>query len=230
MVTMIRAIIFDFDGLILETEEPTYQAWAEIYQSFGFALPFSTWMANVGTTQGDFDPRNELERLVNSSLDWEQIELRRRAIENQLIETQPALPGAAQYLKDARRLGYKVGIASNSPIDWVTKYMGRLGLADCVDHFSTSEHVRHIKPDPEIYLNALCGLDVRADEAIALEDSLIGVRAARRAGIFCVAVPNPLIRGVTFAEANYQLQSLEEMPLESLLQRINPIKTQGAAS
>ncbi|NJD59731.1 MAG: hypothetical protein C3F13_18770 [Anaerolineales bacterium] len=230
MVTMIRAIIFDFDGLILETEEPTYQAWAEIYQSFGFPLPFSTWMANVGTTQGDFDPRSELERLVKGSLDWEQIELRRRAIENQLIETQPALPGAAQYLQDARRLGYKVGIASNSPIAWVTKYMSRLGLLDCVDRFSTSDFVKHIKPDPEIYLNALQALELSAADAIALEDSLIGVRAARRAGIFCVAVPNPLIRGVTFAEANFQLQSLEEMPLESLLERINPLKTQEVAA
>ena len=73
---MIRALIFDFDGLILETEEPTYQSWAEVYQSFGFSLPFSTWKANVGTTQGDFDPQLELERLVKDSLDWEGIESR----------------------------------------------------------------------------------------------------------------------------------------------------------
>jgi HAD superfamily hydrolase (TIGR01509 family) len=227
---MVRAIIFDFDGLILETEEPTYQSWAEIYHSFSFPLPFSTWMANVGTTQGDFDPQRELERLVGHQLDWEQIEAERRVIEDRLIEAQVALPGAEQYLHDARSLGYKVGIASNSPIDWVTKYMTRLELVDCIDFFSTSEYVGHIKPDPEIYLNALGGLGVRADEAIALEDSLIGVRAARRAGIFCVAVPNPLIRGATFDEANYHISSLEEMPLESLLLRILPLKTQEAAS
>jgi HAD superfamily hydrolase (TIGR01509 family) len=227
---MVRAIIFDFDGLILETEEPTYQSWAEIFQSFGLSLPFSTWMANVGTTQGDFDPQRELERLVNGSLDWEQIETRRREIEDRLIEAQPALPGASQYLHDARRLGYKVGIASNSPMEWVKKYMTRLSLMDCVDRFSTSDFVRHIKPDPEIYLNALQALEVSASEAIALEDSLIGVRAARRAGIFCIAVPNPLIRGATFDEANFHLQSLEEMPLESLLLRILPLKTQEAAS
>jgi HAD superfamily hydrolase (TIGR01509 family) len=226
---MLRAIIFDFDGLILETEEPTYKSWAEIYTSFGFPLSFSTWMANVGTTQGDFDPQRELERLVTDHLDWPQIEARRRLIEDRLIEAQVALPGAEQYLHDARRLGYKVGIASNSPIDWVTKYLTRLGLVDCIDYFSTSEHVQHIKPDPEIYLNALRGLSVRADEAIALEDSLIGVRAARRAGLFCVAVPNPLIKGATFDEANYQLASLEELLLESLLLRILPLKTQEAA-
>ena len=227
---MLRAIIFDFDGLILETEEPTYQSWAEIYKSFGFPLPFSTWMANVGTTQGDFDPQRELEKLMNDHLDWSQIEARRRLIEDHLIEAQVALPGAEQYLHDARSLGYKVGIASNSPIDWVTKYMTRLDLADCIDYFSTSEHVQHIKPDPEIYLNALRGLSVRADEAIALEDSLIGVRAARRAGLFCVAVPNPLIKEAIFDDANFQLASLEELPLESLLLRILPLKTQEAAS
>jgi HAD superfamily hydrolase (TIGR01509 family) len=226
---MIRAIIFDFDGLILETEEPTYQSWAQIYESYGLALPFSTWMANVGTTQGDFDPQRELERQVQGGVDWEKVEAWRREIEDTLIEAQPVLPGAVSYLKDARRLGYQVGLASNSPSDWVKKHLGRLGLLDCFDCLCTSDYVQHIKPDPELYLNALKALQVGAEEAIALEDSLIGVQAARRAGIFCVAVPNPLIRDLTFSEASFQIHSMEDMPLEELLSRIKVLKTQRAA-
>ncbi len=218
---MIRALIFDFDGLILETEEPTYQSWAEVYQSFGYSLPFSTWKANVGTTQGDFDPKLELERLVKCPLDWEAVESRRRMIENALIEEQSVLPGAVQYLNDARTLGLKVGLASNSPSDWVIRHLTRLGLLDRFDHLSTSDYVKHIKPDPELYLVELQALKVKADEAIALEDSLLGVRAARRAGIFCVAVPNPLIRDLTFNEANFQINSLEEISLEQLILQIN---------
>jgi HAD superfamily hydrolase (TIGR01509 family) len=226
---MIRAIIFDFDGLILETEEPTYQSWAEVYQSYGFSLPFSTWISNVGTTQGEFDPQMELERLVNGRLDWTKVEAWRREIENTLIEAQPLLPGAEQALRDARRLGYKVGLASNSPSDWVQRHLGRLGLLDCFDCLCTSDLVKHIKPDSELYLNALHALDVEADEAVALEDSLIGVTAARRAGIFCVAVPNPLIKDLAFSEADFQIRSLDEMPLAQLLSCVLAIKTQRAA-
>jgi HAD superfamily hydrolase (TIGR01509 family) len=218
---MIRALIFDFDGLILETEEPTYQSWAEVYQSFGFSLPFSTWKANVGTTQGDFDPQLELERLVKDPLDWEAVESRRRMIENALIEELSVLPGAVQYLNDARTMGLKVGLASNSPSDWVIRHLTRLGLLDRFDHLSTSDYVQHIKPDPELYLVALHALDVRADEAVAFEDSLLGVRAARQAGIFCVAVPNPLIKDLIFNEANFQINTLEEISLEQLLDLIH---------
>jgi HAD superfamily hydrolase (TIGR01509 family) len=218
---MIRALIFDFDGLILETEEPTYQSWVDVYQSFGFSLPFSTWKENVGTTQGDFDPQLELERQVEHPLDWEVVESQRRMIENSLIEEQSVLPGVVEYLNDARTLGLKVGLASNSPSDWVIRHLTRLGLLDRFDYLSTSDHVRHIKPDPELYLLALHALNVKADEAIALEDSLLGVRAARQAGIFCVAVPNHLISDLTFNEANFQISSLADIPLEKLLEQID---------
>jgi HAD superfamily hydrolase (TIGR01509 family) len=227
---MIRAIIFDFDGLILETEEPTYQSWAEVYQSFGFSLPFSTWISNVGTTQGDFNPQKELEHRVAGQVDWIIVEAWRKEIENTLIEAQPLLPGAEQYLYDARRSGYLIGLASNSPTDWVQRHLARLGLLECFDCLCTSDFVQRIKPDPELYLNALAALKVEADEAIALEDSLIGVLAAKRAEIFCVAVPNPLLKGLIFNEADLQIQSLDEMPLEQLLEQILVIKTQRAAS
>ena len=107
---MIRAIIFDFDGLILETEEPTFHSWQEIYQSFGYSLPFSTWSIMVGTTQSDFDPLGELQKLVKDCIDWEAVEARRRMIENELIEAQPILPGVEDYLTDARQRGLKIGL------------------------------------------------------------------------------------------------------------------------
>jgi HAD superfamily hydrolase (TIGR01509 family) len=226
---MISAIIFDFDGLILETEEPTYQSWAQIYQSFSHELPFSTWLPNVGTTQGDFDPRLELEKLMPVPLDWESVEARRAKIEQDLIDAQPPLPGAVQYVKDARRLGLKVGIASNSPNDWVTRNLKRLGLLGYFDQLCTSDYVQHIKPDPELYLNALRALQVSADEAFALEDSPLGVKAAKRAGIFCVAVPNPLISHLAIREADLQIPSLADVSLDQLLAQINLIKTQRAA-
>jgi len=226
---MIRAIIFDFDGLIIETEGPTYQSWQEIYQSYGYKLPFSTWSSMVGTTQSDFDPRLELQRLVNKSLNWDEIELKRQVIENALIEAQPVLPGVEDYLKDAKRLGLKMGIASNSPSRWVTRYLTQHGLQDCFDYISTSDHVHKLKPDPALYQAALNGLQVNANEAFALEDSPLGIRSAKEAGLYCVAVPNELTCKLDISQADFQLGSLACMPLEMLLEEVNSIKTQRAA-
>lgn len=226
---MIRAIIFDFDGLIIETEEPTYQSWREVYQSFGYPLTFSTWSSNVGTTHGDFDPYSELQKLVNGEVDWDIIEPKRQASERTLIEAQPVLPGAEQYLRDARRLGLKIGLASNSPSQWVLRYLTQHELADYFDYMSTSDNVQHIKPDPELYLTALRGLEVTADEAFALEDSPIGIQSAKGAGLYCVAVPNVLTRHLDLNQADFQLDSLAAMPLEELLHKVYIIKTQRAA-
>jgi HAD superfamily hydrolase (TIGR01509 family) len=226
---MICAIIFDFDGLILETEEPTYQSWQEVYQSFGYSLPFSTWATMVGTTQSDFDPLLELQKLVKDSVDWDAVEYQRQVSENTLIETQSILPGVQDYLSDARRLGLKIGLASTSSSQWVMKHLTRLGLVNYFDCIRTSDDVQHIKPDPELYLSVLRGLEVKADEAFALEDSPPGIASAKAAGLVCIAVPNVLTSRLVLTQADFQLHSLAEMPLEELLQKVAAIKTQRAA-
>jgi HAD superfamily hydrolase (TIGR01509 family) len=220
---MIRALIFDFDGLLLETEGPSYQSWAEVYQSFGQSLPFLAWSRNIGTTRGDFDPRLELEKQLNETVDWEYVEPRRQASENALIEAQSVLPGVEAYLSDARRLGLKIGLASSSSCGWVVGHLTRLGLLDCFDCICAADDVERIKPDPELYLTVLYRLNVRADEAIALEDSPIGIRSAKGAGLFCVAVPNSLTSWLPLSEADLQLGSLADIPLEQLLNKINAL-------
>jgi HAD superfamily hydrolase (TIGR01509 family) len=214
---VIRALIFDFDGLILETEGPSYQSWAEVYRSFGLSLPFSTWSTIIGTTQGEFDPQRELQRRVPGEVDWEEVESRRQASENALIEAQPILPGVEQYLLEAKRLGLKLGLASSSSCGWVTGHLTRLGLNDSFDCICASDDVQHVKPNPELYLTVLHRLGMKADEAIALEDSPLGIQAAKRAGLFCVAVPNPLTSQLALSQADYQVGSLAELPLEQLL-------------
>ena len=93
----------------------------------------------------------------------------------------------------------------------------------------TSDDVKHLKPDPELYLSALRGLELTADEAFALEDLPLGIRSAKGAGLYCVAVPNKLTRQLVLSQADFQLDSLTEMPLAELLEKINHIKTRRAA-
>lgn len=83
----------------------------------------------------------------------------------------------------------------------------------------TREDVKLVKPDPELYLLVLSDLDVTAEEAIAFEDSPAGIKAARQAGIYCIAVPNPLTVQLDTNHADLRLSSLEEMPLEKLIRK-----------
>ena len=101
---MIRALIFDFDGLILETEGPVLQSWQELYQSFGCVLSLTEWVKIIGTADFIFDPWNDLEHQVGRPLDWERLNAQRRARELELVESQSTLPGVKEYLIDARRL------------------------------------------------------------------------------------------------------------------------------
>lgn len=220
---LIRGLIFDFDGLILETEGPSYQSWEEVYRSFGIPLPFSTWSKIIGTTQGEFDPSLELQKQVQGNVDWEAVESRRLASEKAILETQTVLPGVEQYLLDARRLELKIGIASSSSCEWVNGHLSRLGLMDYFDCIIAADDVRRVKPDPELYLTVLSRLGLRAEETIALEDSPLGIQSAKQAGLYCVVVPNGLTRQLRLSEADLLLSSLSELPLEGLLKMVGGI-------
>ena len=218
---MIRAIIFDFDGLILETEGPSYQSWEAVYRSFGLDLPFSTWSTIIGTTQGGFDPLFELQKQVQGKVEWEAVELQRQASEQALIEAQPLLPGVLQYMQDARRLGLKIGLASSSSCRWVMGHLNRLSLNGYFDCVCASDDVQRVKPHPELYQAVLHRLGIQAIEAIALEDSPNGIQAAKSAGVYCVAVPNPLTSQLNLSQADLVLSSLADLPLEQLLARVH---------
>jgi HAD superfamily hydrolase (TIGR01509 family) len=217
---MIQALIFDFDGLILDTEVPEFQSWQEIYEEHGCSLSLSTWAACIGASFDVFNPYDELEAQVGHPVDREAIRTRHRRRCAELIAGQQVLPGIQEYLTDAQRLGLRLGVASSSPRDWVAGHLSRLGLLTYFDCLRCADDVRRRKPDPELYSTALKSLGLRAKEAVALEDSPNGIAAAKQAGIFCVVVPNALTRRLPLDQADLQLSSLADLPLEELLLKI----------
>ena len=225
---MIKALIFDFDGLILDTEEPEYQSWREVYQAFGCSLPLSKWAECIGTADA-FDPYDYLVEQLGQSIDRAGVQVKRRARFDELMAAQSVLPGVQEYILEAKRLGLRLGLASSSSREWVTGHLSRLGLLACFDSLKCGDEVERTKPDPALYLMTLQALEVGAREAIALEDSPNGVLAAKRAGIFCVAVPNPVTQHLSLAQADMQLPSLAGLPLETLLLRANDQTDAGSA-
>jgi HAD superfamily hydrolase (TIGR01509 family) len=224
---MIRAIIFDFDGLILDTEISSYQTWQEIYAEYECELPFATWATCIGGSPELFDPCAYLEEQIGRPIAREEVRQRRRQRHLELITAQSALPGVETYLQDARRLGLRIGLASSSPHSWVDTHLARLGILDYFDSIQCFDDVTHTKPDPELYLAVLHALHVRGDEAIALEDSPNGVLAAQRAGIFCVAIPNPITNQLPLEHADMRLGSLADISLEELLVKVGTAPSPG---
>jgi HAD superfamily hydrolase (TIGR01509 family) len=218
---MIKALIFDFDGLILDTESADYQSWSELYQEFGFQLPFEQFSQVIGTTGYSYDPLTELERLLGRPLpDRQQLSLRRQQRDHELVSGLPVLPGVEDTLQAAQRLGLKLAVASSSDRAWVTGHLERLELSHYFEAVKTSSDVTRAKPDPELYLEALFALGVMATEAIAFEDSPNGIKAARAAGLFCVAVPNPVTHRLGVNGADMHLASMAELDLIALVERL----------
>ncbi len=222
---MIQSLIFDFDGLILETELPAFQSWQEIYRNYLCDLPLDKWVACIGGTDQDFDPFEYLESSLGRTLPRTDILARRLRRHQLLVEELSILPGVEQYVREARELGLKLGLASNSSRRWVSGHLKRLGLYDQFDFIKYGDEVTNVKPDPELYLAVLDGLETPAEQAIALEDSPNGVLAARQAGIFCVAVPNSMTRHLPLDHASMRLTSMADVPLASLIAAVEQLRS-----
>jgi HAD superfamily hydrolase (TIGR01509 family) len=218
---MIKGLIFDFDGLILDTESPECAAWIEIFTENGAHLDPEEWAACLGTYASAFNAVGLLEersgRLFES--DAITVEYHRRAIEK--INKQPILDGIVLQLEAALNAGMQIAIASSSPRDWVTGHLERLGLTDYFSCLVTRDDVKTVKPDPELYLLALERMGLMAHEAIALEDSPNGVTAARKAGLYCIAVPNPISQRLDLSHASLIIPSLADVSLAHLVEKVN---------
>ena len=219
MTTTFRALVFDFDGLILETERPDYQSWREVYQAHGQDLSMDVWGDVIGRGASYFDPYRDLVTRLGHDLDREAVLTRRQVRHRELIAELEILPGVREAVVEANRLGLRLGVASSSSRAWVTGHLERLGLAgfDCV---RCRDDVAHAKPDPELYLAACACLRVEPRDAVALEDSANGIAAAKAAGLRCVAIPNGMTAGLDLSAADLRIDSLAAVPLAELLERL----------
>jgi HAD superfamily hydrolase (TIGR01509 family) len=219
----IRALVFDFDGLILDTEQPIFDSWQALYQEFGCQLSFERWAEIIGASEDEvgFDPLAELETQLGHELeDRQKVSERRRKLEMECILEQMILPGVYEYLRGARHLGLKIGLASSSPSHWVLGHLNRLDLLHFFDCIRTSDDVQHAKPDPALYLDTMSCLGVPPQQGIAFEDSPNGALAAKRAGLYTVVVPNNLTRVLNLEHADLRLNSLLDIPLDQLIAKV----------
>ncbi len=204
-------LIMDFDGTILDTEEPVYRSWAELWVEHGHELTIEEWQVTIGT-EGVFDPWAELERRVGRQLD-PALNDHRRARRDELQALHHVRPGILAWLEEATDLGVPVAVASSSPADWVEAHLERLRLRD---HFRTLVCAGGrvpAKPDPACYQIGCVELGADPFRSVAVEDSPHGVAAATAAGLYTVAVPHALTVDLDLSSADLIVGSLEEVRL-----------------
>lgn len=221
---MVKGLIFDFDGLVLDTETPAFLAWREVFARRGCEFPLGLWLDSIGRFPNPFDPCDRLEECLKRPVDRASLHREQQRREAELIAQESILPGVTDYLESAHGFHLKLGLASSSSREWVIRHLSHLGLAEAFDAIRTADEVARTKPDPELYLSVLAALALAPEEVVALEDSPHGVSAAKQAGIFCIAIPNPLTREIPIDHADLTLRSLAEVPLGRLLEMVEKEK------
>ena len=208
------ALVFDFDGLLIDTESAALRAWQAEFEARGTLLPADVWRTGVGRR----DSRSILLAYLRKQIgffDDDEVVLNWRARLDASLETEDLRDGVRDYLDAAAGLGIRLAVASSATADWVLGHLERVGVRHRFEVITCGEG-HPPKPRPDIYLATVAALGVSADAAIAFEDSPPGVTAAKTAGLHCVAVPNPATAALTFDGADRIVASFTRLPLALL--------------
>lgn len=218
MGSLARAIVFDFDGLILESESPIFNSVGQVFQEHGVELTLDAWSRVIGGAGTGHDIYAHLEERIGRSVDREALREDVRSRHRAVVWSLPAQEGVEEYIAHAKERGLRLAVASSSSSEWVNGQLERLGLSRHFEAVLTRDDVERTKPAPDLYLAAIRRLGVASHEAIAIEDSPNGVTAAQAAGMFCLAVPNDITRAMQIDHADVIADSLASFPLASLLE------------
>ena len=217
----LKGILFDFDGLILDTETPIFQAWKRKFREYGKELLLEEWAEILGKSNDELGPLEGFLNEFSDPEDRQRIQAEVSGEELSLVIKQKPLSGAEELITRARQKGLKLGIVSSSDQKWVHGHLERLGLLDYFHHTSCADEVEVAKPDPSLYHLGLKKMGAAPQSVVVLEDSPNGVLAAKRAGLYCIAVPNQLTGQLSFHEEGGKpdrvLRALDDFPWDELM-------------
>ena len=217
---MINAVVFDFDGVILDTETADYQTWRDLFRSYGAELELAVWARFIGWGTSRFDVFQHLEEQIGYGVDREVLRVERRRRYVEIVHSGPVMPGVLDYINEAKDMGLALGIASSSNREWVEGHLERLGIRRLFEVVRCSNDVEEVKPHPALYQTAVELLGADPGEALAIEDSAHGVTAAKAAGLHCLVVPNSVTAHMDLGHADFRVGSLAEVALGEILERV----------
>ena len=217
---MTRAIVFDFDGLLMDTESTSLASWQYEWSQWGLTLEVASFFVNHG---GDVteDRYATLAAAVGPRFDRALSHGRRVAYRDKLHEQLDLADGLRGWLDEAAGLGLRLAVASSSPRQWLTAHLSRAGVLDAFEVLAAGDEVARHKPAPDVYQLALGRLSLSGAAAVAVEDTAHGVAAAHAAGMRCIAIPNPFVTRDRVSHADLVLYSASELPLADALRQLS---------
>jgi HAD superfamily hydrolase (TIGR01509 family) len=211
----LQAVVFDFDGLIADTEMPIYRTNAAALAVLGHDVTVPEWATLIGL--GEADSWAAICALVGADLDRGAFDAAYQVQDRSDRDRIPAAPGVLDLLTALGDAGVRCGVASSSSASWVERHLDRLGLRHRFASVATADRAGgRSKPAPDTYLLACEELGVEPSQSVALEDSSPGIAAALAAGLTVVAVPSEITRHTDLSAAHHSVASLTKLKLADL--------------
>lgn len=205
------AVLFDFDGILVDTEWAIYQAWLETFQREGHDLPLSLYTRCIGSDFDTWSPKSYLEELTGKDFDWEKMDEDRQVVIRAALEEQGPIAGVVDLLKEIQASGIALSVVSSSSHSWVDGWLEKLGLAEYFVEVICRGDAPKIKPAPDLYLAAAEKLSVEPEKCLVIEDSLNGLLSASAAGMKTWVVPNRVTAALDFSDADEVLADFKSL-------------------
>lgn len=215
---LIKGLIFDFDGLILDTETAWYESYFDVLKSkYNYELDLKDFVKCVGAN-------NEilfkiLKEDLGNKLDEDQVFKEVQERHQNIVSEKPLREGVLDYLKEAKNLELKLAICTSSKEEWINKHLTNKGIIEYFDCFVTADDVERIKPHPDLFNQTIKSLNIDKEELLVFEDSLNGLLSSEKAGIKTVIFPNPVTEHLDFTGANKIYKNMSEIALKDLLKQ-----------
>lgn len=206
----ISAVLFDFDGVLVDTEWAIYQAWLRTFQSHGHDLPLEIYTQCIGSDFDTWSPKTHLEDLTGASFDWHDLDTRRQSEIMCELEAAGPMDGVVSQLEKLNSQRIPCAVVSSSSHSWVDTWLEKLDLLRYFQTVVCRGDAPRIKPAPDLYLEAAKRLALAPSDCLVIEDSLNGIRSATAAGMIAWAVPNRVTANLDFSAAGRILGSLSE--------------------
>ena len=209
---MIRTVIFDMDGVIIDTEPIHHQAFLATFAELGIAVSEAEYASFLGkSTRNVFQ---HIKEQYGLSQDVETMVQRKRALFNEVFDTDATLdllPGVRILIEDLRAHGVQLVVASSASKATIARVFDRFGLGPYFAHRVSGEDFARSKPDPAIFVHAAAVAETPVNACIVIEDSANGVTAARAAGIYCIGYASPHSAGQDLRHANRVISHFAEL-------------------
>ncbi len=216
----IKAVIFDLDGVIFDSEILHQIAWEQIFAQYGIKLEQKDYASGIGISDKDFLKKLKTEGKIPDNINIESlIEEKREKLLELSKNGAKLMPGASEFIHAMRKY-YVLAVASNSDIRFIRNLLEKSKLMPCFALVLGYQDIEKPKPAPDIYLKCAEKLKLLPVECVVIEDSPAGVRAAKNAGMTCIAITS-LLPETALSEADFIVKTFD---IERIRTSLNSIQ------